>query len=67
MIKTFVESIINAFEFQIPCSWTVGYFLCLACILDGYVYICLAVGAWIICIRYFDVLGFINIIDACVV
>ena len=37
-------------------------FLVLACLSDGYVYVCLAVGVCKICIRYFDVFGLVNLI-----
>ena len=39
----------------------------LAYLLDGYVYVYLAVGAWMNSICYFDVFGLVNVIDACIV
>ena len=33
----------------------------------GWICICLAVGAWMICICYFDVFVLVNMIEACVV
>ena len=42
--------------------------LVLACLLDGYVYVCLAVGVWLICkLCYFGVFGLVNMINGCVV
>ena len=56
MMKTSVENIMDAFEFQIYILLLDGWlFLVLACFLDGYV--CLAVGALMIyiCYMYFYV------------
>ena len=39
----------------------------IAWLLDGYEYVSLAVGAWVICICYFDVFGEVNMSNACVV
>ena len=66
-MKTFVESIMDAFEFQIICCLrTVGCFLCwLVFWMD--MCMCPAVGAWMISICYFDVFGLVKVIDACVV
>ena len=54
----------DAFEFQICCLWMVGCFLCwLVFWMDMCMYVCLAVGAWMICICYFDVFGLMHVFD----
>ena len=64
---TFVERSMDAFEFQSVLHLNDWLFLVLACLLDGYVYVYLAVGTWMSCICYFDVFGLVNMLGAWVV